>query len=258
VPAAHGTDGTHLFDRVAEVEALLEADETVLGEVWRESRAGKSPSELAEQWELTKGPIYSALGTAKTLLEGRVPNGPTKAKQDAGRVRSWLKSKPLSQSLRDVLIELEDALETRAADEGAIERETTAAVETSKAAESSGRAGIYVYTLPHYRRYPVDPDSGKTFLKVGHSSTDAFYRAGSQGRLTALPEDPILLRIYPVDASATAERDFHEWLRDADHSRSRTLRGGSEWFLTSTKFLDRIARSKDLEIVVVNELEGDD
>ncbi len=169
-----------------------------------------------------------------------------------------LKSKPLSPELRQTLIELEDALEVRAADEGAIKRETTAAVESSKAAESSGRPGIYVYTLPHYRRYPVDPDTGQTLLKVGHSSTDAHYRAGSQGRLTALPEDPILLRIYAVDASAAAERDFHEWLRDADHPRSRTTRGGSEWFLTSTKFLDRIARSKGLEIVVVNEFEGED
>ena len=58
---------------------------------------------------------------------------------------------------------------------------TTAAVENSKAAESSGRPGIYVYTLPHYRRYPVEPDTGKTLLKVGHSSTDAYLSRGLTG-----------------------------------------------------------------------------
>ncbi|MBF6620139.1 MAG: hypothetical protein ITG02_07895 [Patulibacter sp.] len=246
------------LDRAAEVEALLAADETFLGSVWREIRAGKTAAELADEWEITTGPIYSNLGTAATLREGRIPNGATKAKQDAGRVRSWLKSKALSPSLRQTLVELEDALEARASDEGAAKREASVAVEKSKSAEASGRPGIYVYTLPHYRRYPVDPDSGKTLLKVGHSSPDAYYRAGSQGRLTALPEDPILLRIYPVVESAAAEREFHEWLRDADHERPRSQRAGAEWFVTSTKFLDRIARSKDLEVVVVNELEGDD
>lgn len=134
--------------------------------------------------------------------------------------------------------------------------EVDAAVEETKKAEALGTPGIYVYTLPHYLRYPVDPDTRRTLLKVGHSSTDAYDRAASQGRLTALPEDPILLRIYPADASATVERDFHEWLRSADHAGSRTQRGGSEWFLTSTKFLDRIARSKNLEIREVNQFEA--
>ena len=67
-----------------------------------------------------------------------------------------------------------------------------------------------------------------------------------------------MLRIYPVDASLAVESTFHAWLRDADHTASRTLRGGSEWFLTSTKFLDRIATSLGLEIRVVNDLEAGD
>jgi hypothetical protein len=110
-----------------------------------------------------------------------------------------------------------------------------------------------VYTLPHYVRHPFDPETGKTLLKVGHSARDAFYRAGSQGRLTALPEDPVLLRIYPADESAQVERLFHEWLTDADHSRSDSRRGGSEWFVTSTRFLDRVARSLGLPVVAFNE-----
>jgi hypothetical protein len=32
--------------------------------------------------------------------------------------------------------------------------------------------------------------------------------------------------------------------------------GGSEWFVTSTKFLDRIARSLGLHVVVVSDFEA--
>ena len=133
-------------------------------------------------------------------------------------------------------------LTSRAEDKQAQDAEVEGAIEATLAAESTHGPGIYVYTLPHYLRHPYDPATGRTLLKVGHSGVDAHYRAKSQGRLTALPEDPILLRIYPVAESAKAERDFHTWLRDADHSGGRTQRGGSEWFVTSTKFLDRIAR----------------
>lgn len=132
------------------------------------------------------------------------------------------------------------------------------AVVASENAEAKGTPGIYVYTLPHYLLHPVDLESGKTLLKVGHSSHDAYYRAGSSGRLTALPEEPILLRIYPVAESAATEKEFHNWLKDADHLGTRTRRAGSEWFLTSTKFLDRIAKSLQLEIQVINDFEVGD
>jgi hypothetical protein len=170
-----------------------------------------------------------------------------------------MKRVDLSPDLRSALTEQESLLMSRADDQQAQTEEVEDAVEATKAAESGGPPGIYVYTLPHYLRHPYDPDTGRTLLKVGHSGVDAHYRASFQGRLTALPEDPILLRIYPVDESAQAERGFHTWLRDADHSSSRTRRGGSEWYVTSTKFLDRIARSKGLEVVEVTKFEaGDD
>ena len=91
------------------------------------------------------------------------------------------------------------------------------AVAKSKAAENS-TPGVYVYTLPHYLKHRVDEETGKTLLKVGHSARDAYYRAGSAGRLTALPEDPILLRIYHAAESASIEKQFHAWLNAADHT----------------------------------------
>ena len=68
-----------------------------------------------------------------------------------------------------------------------------------------------------------------------------------------------MLRIYPVEESAAREKEFHAWLRDADHLGGRSRRAGSEWFVTSTKFLDRVAKAMGLEARVINEFEaGDD
>lgn len=247
------------FDRRPEVEALLADDETVLGRVWRYRQEGLTAKAMSEREGTTGvGFVSNYSSLIAVLVEGRIPDSPSLAQQAARRVRSWLKDKPLSPQLRAILTEQESLLTSRADDRRAQAVEVAEAVKATEDAEASGKAGIYVYTLPHYLRHPVDAATGKTLLKVGHSSTDAHYRAGSQGRLTALPEDPILLRIYPVEASAVAEREFHEWLRDADHAPSRTRRGGSEWFVTSTKFLDRIAKSKGLDVIVVNDFEVED
>lgn len=142
-------------------------------------------------------------------------------------------------------------------DSQASEAESEEAIAKSKAAEAENIAGIYVYTLPHYVRYPYDK-TGRTLLKVGHSSVDALYRANSQTRVTSLPEDPWLLRIYPAESSLNAERQFHGFLRDADHDGVRGTRTGAGWFLTSLKFLDRIATTLGLEIRIINDFAIDD
>jgi hypothetical protein len=194
----------------------------------------------------------------RVLRDGEIPSSPSMSLQGARRIRSWLKHVDLSPGLRAELVQQESLLMSRAEDREAQSAEVAGAVVATRAAEAANTPGIYVYTLPHYLRYPYEPETGRTLLKVGHSSVDAHYRASSQGRLTALPEDPILLRIYPVDESAQAERQFHAWLRDADHAGGRTRRAGSEWFVTSTKFLDRVARSLGLTIQVVTEFEAGD
>ena len=247
------------FDRRSEIESLLADDETTLGRMWTYQQEGLSAKQMADREGLpTTDWVSNNNSLIAVLRDGHIPDSPSLSQAAARRVRSWLKSKNLSPQLRDALSNQESLLTSRAEDKRAQASEVADAVKASKDAEASATAGIYVYTLTHYLRYPLDQDSGKTLLKVGHSSTDAFYRASSQGRLTALPEDPILLRIYPVDASAAAEREFHDWLRDADHAPSRARRGGSEWFVTSTKFLDRVAKSKGLNVIVVNEFDVDD
>lgn len=247
------------FDRRTEVEALLEADESLLGRVYRYDRDGLTPQQMGEEERFaTFSFAYKYLAFIRGLITGEVPTSPTVSKELGAKVRAWLKRREVSPQLREELTTYERLLSSRADDKVAQAEETEVAVETSKRAEASGTPGIYVYTLPHYLRYPYDPATGRTLLKVGHSAVDAYYRATSQGRLTALPEDPILLRIYPVEASASVERTFHSWLRDADHPGSRADRGGSEWFVTSTKFLDRVAQSMGLDVQIVNQFEVGD
>lgn len=260
------TDGIEQppYDRRAEVETLLRVDESAVGRYWRTQQdEGLTYAQIAEREGLTGAPVNSALRRADMLLNGTVTSYPTVAAQHAGLIRNWFWEaerglRTLSPELRRELEDQERALNAVANDRQAQEREDEATADATRAAVSAGVPGIYVYTLPHYLRYPFDPETGKTLLKVGHSSTDAYYRAGSQGRLTALPEDPILLRIYPAVDSARVEREFHDWLGDADHARSEARRGGSEWFVTSTRFLDRIARSLNLDVQIVNDVEVGD
>lgn len=180
------------------------------------------------------------------------------ALQVARRLRTLLKLPDLPAQLRNDWTLLEQELSSKAQDPDLVQAELDKTTKATIEAESEGKPGIYVYTLPHYLRYPFDPDTGKTLLKVGHSSTDVLYRVDHQKRFTALPEDPILLRIYPAKKSVAVENRFHLWLKKADHRGPRTKRAGSEWFVTSTKFLDHIAESLCLEIQVVNDIEVGD
>lgn len=217
---------------------------------------GLSREEMSEREGVaTQGWTSNYDYLVQNLRDRRVESTPSGARRSASRIRSWLKSKPLSGELRAELVEQERILTAVAEDRDAQDAEDAEAVEGTRTAEASSTPGIYVYSLPHYLKHPVDPDTGRTLLKVGHSGRDAYYRAGSQGRLTTLPEDPILLRIYPAEESGRVEAQFHAWLRDADHRGGRTRRAGSEWFVTSTKFLDRVARSLDLEVREINRLD---
>lgn len=246
------------YDREAEVRSVLEADDSLMGRVYRYEMEGKSPQEITDL-EGNQGPafVYNYRLQINAIVTGEVPESAWAARSVAAKLRRWLKTLDLSPQLRADLQKLESVARSRAEDPEAEAQEVTKAVAKTEEAEKSGVPGIYVYTLPHYLKHPVDEETGKTLLKVGHSAKDAHYRAESAKRLTALPEDPILLRIYPAEESAAREKEFHAWLRDADHTAGRTRRGGSEWFVTSTKFLDRVAKALGLQVEVVNEVEGD-
>ena len=74
----------------------------------------------------------------------------------------------------------------------------------------------------------------------------------------SLPEDQWLLRICPPDAASQTERQFHGFLRDADHEGVRGGRTGAEWSLASLKSLDRIATTLGLDVRIINDFALDD
>lgn len=241
------------YDRKAEVEGHLEADETRIGETYRWSKEGLTLQQQAERAGVTYGNYgYNNTVIIRALAEGVIPKGPTLALAAARKTRAWLKEKPLSEELKRDLKVTEAALMLQAGDRSAQESEDQVATEVTKKVLAQLVPGIYVYTLPHYWRHKVDPDLDQTYLKVGKSDTDVFSRIGQQ-RTTALPEDPWLLRIYPTRDAAAIERRFHAMLEAADHRRTESKKGGREWFLTSLRFLDWYAAELGLEIQRPNE-----
>lgn len=142
------------------------------------------------------GFAYSYGQLLDALIDGVLPrNSAHIARQAAGRTRTLLKSKSWSPGARAWLEQLETQLDTLAADEVVRAREEDEARDRTEQAEDTGQPGIYVYALPHYLRYPYDPERGHTLLKVGRSQVDVYQRSAQQKRTTALPEDPLRLRV---------------------------------------------------------------
>ncbi|MEX0874587.1 MAG: hypothetical protein WD646_00270 [Actinomycetota bacterium] len=239
-----------------ELERVLEADTSLLGEVWRRLQAG----ETAEQIQAARGAsmpnfVWTYRRMIDALLTGDLPSAPTVALGCARRFRSLLRSTAFSPQTEEMLRTNLAILEVSAANEVARSLEDKEAKEATQRAEAQAIPGIYVYSLPHYLRHPYDEQANRTLFKVGHSNRSAIQRFRQQTRTTALPEDPVLLRIYPTtdDDAVAKESLFHGLLEAADHDRSTARTGGTEWFLTSLRFLDQIAASVGLEARRVGE-----
>ena len=168
------------YDRTAEVRVILSEDRTLLGRVYRHDLEGLSPTQIAEaEGNEGVGFVYTYRAQIKALLYGEIPTSPTISQQSARRVRKWQRTLELSPQLKADLEGLESKLMSRAEDAVAQSKELESAATATANAEAAGSPGIYVYTLPHYLKHPVDGETGKTLLKVGHSAKDAYYRAGS-------------------------------------------------------------------------------
>jgi len=185
----------------------------------------------------------------RAVLDGNLPSAPIVALSAARRYRSILRCARLSLAARAYLETDPRELERRANDETARVIQIQQAQEQPQSAQSRNDIGIYVNALPRYLRYPFEPDSGRTLMKVSRSDSDVM-RFRSQTRTTALPEEPILLRIYLTD----------RLLEAADHSRSVSRSAGRDGFVTSTRVLDEIAKVMKLSIEIVNGADavGDD
>jgi len=236
----------------AEMEELLRNDGSRLGEVYRLLAEGLEPEQIRVKLGLENyNFVWGYERLIKALRDGDLPAAPTVALGAARKFRATLKNPTLSDDARLVISSNLMVLEQRASDTANREQETVAALKAAATVEAEAVTGVYVYALPHYLRYPYDPESGRTLLKVGRSGRDVIERFRNQTRTTALPEEPLLLRVYPTPTSERAtevEKQYHRLLEAADHDRSQARTGGTEWFLTSVRFLDEIANVLGLTV----------
>jgi hypothetical protein len=249
-------------DVKAEILQHLEhRDSTRLWPVYDGIQRGLSADEIAAQLEVsTSNFVWNYTQTLNALTAGKLPGSPSMALASARTFRRLLREGSWSDETRNYLQHNMDELQRIADNEVARKAEDERAQIKTELAESKNVPGIYVYALPHYLRYRFDA-SGRTLMKVGHSESDPIRRFRNQVRTTALPEEPILLRIYRIPeghSSADIEGQFHRMLEAADHYRSVARTAGREWFVTSTRFLDELAKTLNLGIEVVLSSEVDD
>jgi hypothetical protein len=237
----------------AELISFLENDETLMGEVYRKKRDGISNDEIQKaQGASYPNFIWNYQRHIRSLLEGDIGKKISILNETAVHFRRALKYPGISNDTKVYLNLGLQEIDERKNDSNLVERTTKSVLKSSNTLEKSFTPGIYVYSLMHYLNYPYHPDSGRTLMKVGKSDRDVITRFREQTRTTALPEEPVLLRIYEVSKNESElseiERIFHSLLESADHDRSTARTGGTEWFLTSLKFLDRIADTLKMKV----------
>ena len=238
-----------------EVRDALQSDETRMGDVYRALALGKTPAEIAANLGTqTSNFVNKYQRFARAIETGDLPSAPTMIRECATAMRGFLNRHyaQLSPGTIKVLESRIVALDNIRIDPVAEEHEDLRIRQRTQSAERLAVSGIYVYTLPHYRKHPVEPAmdeslAHRTLMKVGMSDSDVIRRFRHQERNTSLPEDPELLRIYTgTTEMLPVEQRMHRLLRAADHRQNSGRASGTEWFLTSLKFLDAIATDMGL------------
>lgn len=252
------------------IDALLDEDakdlELSFGRVWTGLREGKTDEQIGEEIGFAYTDNVSSYRIAISLIRGDqdvavVELSRSRAKRCATYIRSFRK-----RHMDEGMLEEGSALARRLemlideckgqADKKDVDEEDKEEKDARQNAE--GQPGIYVYTLPHYRKHPFaqgnseEEASTRTLYKVGKTEVDVAGRVKAQSS-TGLPEPPQLLRRYfPNGDNAlgrikNVEKQLHRLLRAADHRPNREKGAGKEWFLTSLIFLDALAEVLDLQ-----------
>lgn len=245
-----------------ELNAALRASTGVLGKVARAMAEGvTSPTELASLGAgANSGHSGNLARVVRYVQHGIPPTAPSRAAKTGRSIGGLLRDNPgLSteavaylQALRQQVDNIEKDDDARA---GEATELTKASEELSQKVEKLG--GVYVYTFPTYLMVPVKSDPERFWLKIGQTGRVVNKRVSEQLRSTAMPEDPVILRVYTdpkgdsvgseVDYGAL-EKKFHKLLMSAGHSKTLARTGGTEWFATTLEFLDEIAETLDLDI----------
>jgi hypothetical protein len=245
-----------------ELISYLETDETLYGVIYRKKRDGVSNEEI-QKVQGAKYPnfIWNYQRYLRALLDGDIPNGVTLMNEVAVLFRRLQKNTSFTEATKSYLSAGLQEIDGRKSDHSLQISTQNKVTKASTELERSSTPGVYVYSLMHYLTYPYDPDSGRTLMKVGMSDRDVIKRFRAQTRTTALPEEPVLLRIYEpaIEGSSLieVEKIFHNLLEAADHDRSSARTGGTEWFLTSLKFLDKIAETLNMKATTNQDLDSE-
>lgn len=242
-------------DRSEEVRAAFAVDETRLAEVWRLTADGYSPQQIADKLGTqTSNYVNKALRFARAIETGDLPTAPTMIRECASAMKGFRRRHEgvLSNETKSLLDLDVERLVRMTENPEIIELEEEDYQKKSEAVERSNTPGIYVYALPHYLNFPIfeadyESSADRTLMKVGMSESDAIKRFRQQKRVTELPEQPRLLRVYTGEGKMVDfEKQFHSLLSAADHRRNSVKTAGTEWFLTSLKFLDEISKTLGL------------
>ena len=246
---------------VAELITYLENDESLYGTIYRKKRDGVSNEEIQKAQGATyPNFIWNYQRYIRALLEGDIPNGVSLMNEVSVLFRKLLKVETFSEKTRFYLQAGLQEIEFRKSDTKLQIQTQNQVAKASNELEKKSIPGVYVYSLMHYLTYPYNPESGRTLMKVGMSDRDVIKRFRDQTRTTALPEEPILLRIYESTLQTSLieiEKTFHNLLEAAYQDRSSALTGGTEWFLTSLEFLDKIAETLNLKATTNQDLDSE-
>lgn len=241
-----------------EIENLLDADQSRLGDVYRLYVVEKlPPQEVADRLNVgTVGFVYGYKARIDAILDGKVTSGATLQAQVTSGVRSFVKrsknqvGSEAAHVLASNLALAEQALaDLQASDVVSQDAE----VEDDANVDGGlldGVPGIYAFSYGWYLEKPVDEKSGNTLMKVGQTNDVASrIRQHRGGARSHMPEPLVVVRVYSTGDRdpAAVEAQFHRLLSTAGHhnprrvSTRRANEVGQEWFLTNEAFLDAVA-----------------
>ncbi len=226
-----------------------------LGIVYRLLEDGvKTNRELVEGGGgANQGAAANSRATVHAILEGSIPSGAQVAAQAGRSVGGLLRTNQwFGAATRSYLTDLRTELDSKAADNSAIEEDSLALDRDAAAVEKAAQdvSGIYVYTFPMCLRSPEKTDPDRYLMKIGRTERFSGVRIREQVRATSMPQDPKTLRVYHAEGLdlARTEKTVHRFLEAAGHSRAEGEYTGREWFHTNTEFLDTVAEALGLTI----------
>lgn len=216
-------------DVIGDIRIALSRGLALLGQLYivRKDHPGLTHEALAGKMNVSRGMIWQLSTTLAAMEDGTVPKSPSSAENVKAQLEGFLARH--DGNLHETTVEYIQSLIS--------DCETV----------MDQRAGIYVYTLPHYEDHMMSPARGeyeqhdRTLYKVGMTRVDAGGRIKQQK--TGMPEPPIHVRTYGCGRKdpAKVESDMHRLLEEFGHGRNYQAGGGREWFLTSLYALDALA-----------------